>query len=220
MSQIGNDYFEEWVSPFIGGNASFQIDASKINEKEILVFVYSSASVEKDGARIHQIAAQLMDLFLMEGEQKQVTVVISIIQYLKLEEDPNQYESLLILFTWGSSWLAVRVVQVEAVMKQTMVDLVVEYLEVTATVVVHCEIMELELKQAAHRDQQEAAQLELLALLVKEPLVFTIMAVIQAGVAGTEVEVHNLLEWGWRLGMDFYRSKPRFLEVWRFIECI
>lgn len=25
---------------------------------------------------------------------------------------------------------------------------------------------------------------------------------------------------GWRLGMDFYRSKPRFLEVWRFIECI
>ncbi len=42
LEKVGFDYFEATVSIFKGGVASFQIDASKINENEILVFIICS----------------------------------------------------------------------------------------------------------------------------------------------------------------------------------
>lgn len=44
FSEVGNGYFEDIILPYKGSLASFQIDASKINDREILVFVLSVKS--------------------------------------------------------------------------------------------------------------------------------------------------------------------------------
>ena len=47
LQKVGNDYFVAGISPFKGGYSSFQIDASKVNNNEILVFVLSKNNFQK-----------------------------------------------------------------------------------------------------------------------------------------------------------------------------
>ena len=44
LGKVGNDYFFSNIAPFKGAYASFQIDASLINDKEVLVFVLTAKS--------------------------------------------------------------------------------------------------------------------------------------------------------------------------------
>ena len=44
LEKVENDYFKSNITPFKGAYASFQIDASKINDKEVLVFVLTAKS--------------------------------------------------------------------------------------------------------------------------------------------------------------------------------